>query len=124
MKATQAFGSFFKKMRLKGGQSLRKFCLENNLDPGNISKIERGISLPPQSNEKLIEYAKALGIEKNSDEWYDFFDLAAACSGKIPKDVMNDEELIPKLPLVFRSLRGQKITPEKLEQLAELIRRS
>jgi len=124
MSKDSTFGQFFKEMRLRTGLSLRQFCLENGLDPGNISKMERGLSPPPQSKEKLEEYAKYLGIEKNSDDWYNFFDYAAASTGRIPPDVMSDEELVKKLPLIFRTLRGQKLSVEKLSDLVELIRRS
>lgn len=121
-KGNNAFGEFFKEMRLRLGMSLRQFCIEHGLDAGNISRIERGISVPPQSREKLEEYAGYLGIEKDSDEWYDFFDYAAAAAGRIPQDVMSDEELVKKLPVVFRTLRGQKLSAEQLRGLAESIR--
>jgi transcriptional regulator with XRE-family HTH domain len=116
------FGHFFKEMRLKTGLSLRQFCIEHNLDPGNMSRIERGIASPPQSRAKLEEYASYLGIDKDSDDWYNFFDYAAAATGKIPHDVMSDEELVKKLPVVFRTLRGQKLSEEKLRELAETVR--
>ena len=96
--------------------------MEHSLDPGNISRIERGISSPPQSREKLEEYARYLGIEDGSDDWYYFFDYAAAATGRIPQDVMNDEKLVRKLPVVFRTLRGQKLSAEKLVELAESVR--
>ena len=35
------FGEFFKQKRIVLGMTLRQFCAENGLDPGNISKIER-----------------------------------------------------------------------------------
>ena len=118
------FGRFFKKMRQRNGLTLRQFCLKFGLDPGNISKIERGLNPPPSSTEILERYASNLKIEKGSDDWYNFFDYAAATAGKIPPDVMNDKELVNKLPLVFRTLRGQKVSTEQLEDLAELIRKS
>lgn len=118
------FGQFFKKMRQLTGLTLRQFCLEHGLDPGNISKMERGLAPPPSSREKLEKYANALQIKESSDNWYEFFDLAAACSGKIPPDVMSDTQLVEKLPLVFRTLRGQKVPKEQLDELAELIRRT
>ena len=124
MRTCSVFGHFFKKMRLRTGVSLRQFCLHHSLDPGNISKMERGLASPPQSREKLEEYAQYLGIEKDSDDWYNFFDYAAASTGRIPTDVMSDDELVKKLPVVFRTLRGQKLPIEKLADLAELIRRS
>jgi transcriptional regulator with XRE-family HTH domain len=118
------FGKRFKQLRQKTGKTLRQFCLEHNLDPGNYSKLERGKSLPPKSREKLENLANFLNIEEGSDEWYNFFDDAAACSGTIPKYIMDDEELSVKLPLVFRTIRGERVDSEKLKQLAEIIRRA
>ena len=123
MSAFELFGKFFKKMRQGSGLTLRQFCLKHELDPGNMSKIERGRAAPPKSRELLEKYAAILDIEKDSEDWYNFFDLAAACSGRIPPDLM-DEDLIEKLPLVFRTLRGEKLTSKKLQDLAELIRKS
>ncbi len=118
------FGRFFKEKRLQTGLSLRQFCLNHSLDAGNISKIERGHASPPQSRDKLQKYAGYLGIIENSDDWLTFCDSAYASNGRIPLDVMSDEELVKKLPVVFRTLRGQKLTTEQLESLAEIIRRS
>jgi transcriptional regulator with XRE-family HTH domain len=98
--------------------------MNHGLDPGNISKMERGLASPPQSKEKLEEYAQYLGIAKDTDDWSNFFDYASAATGRIPPDVMSDEELVKKLPLVFRTLRGQKLPIEKLGDLGELIRRT
>lgn len=102
------FGEFFKAKRTALGKTLRQFCLDNDLDPGNISKLERGLFPPPQ-HEKLEEYARLLGLKKGTDDWYQFFDLAAAEAGKIPQDILNDEKIAGKLPIFFRNLRGQKI---------------
>jgi transcriptional regulator with XRE-family HTH domain len=118
------FGEFFKKMRHKNGLALRQFCLKYELDPGNISKIERGMAAPPSSHKILEKYASYLGIEENSNDWYELFDFAASCSGKLPPDVMSDEQLVEKLPLLFRTIRGQKLDSQKLDELAELIRKS
>ena len=114
-----AFGRLFKKKRLELGLSLRQFCLKHGLDPGNISKLERGRLRPPQ-HEKLREYARMLGLQKGADEWYEFFDLAAAEAGRIPRDLLSDEEVARKLPVLFRTLRGEKIPDERL---AELVRK-
>ena len=118
------FGKFFKELRIKKGLTLRQFCSNNGLDPGNISKLERGLFPPPNSKEKLEQYARCLGIQEGTDDWYDFFDKASACKGQIPPDVMSDRDLVEKLPLVFRTLRGQKVSVDKLEGLAELIKKA
>ena len=117
------FGALFKRMRERQGLTLRRFCLENGLDPGNLSKMERG-RLPPPGREKLEQYAGYLGLEKGSPEWVEFYDLAFADRGEIPDDILQDEELAGKLPLVFRTLRGEKLSPEELDRLVEKIRRA
>ena len=117
------FGAFFKQLRKRKGLTLRKFCLENGLDPGNISKLERD-KAPPPGREILERYAGALQIEEDSSDWFQFFDLAAAARGRIPEDLMSDRELVGKLPLVFRTLRGEKVSQEELDRLAESIRRA
>jgi transcriptional regulator with XRE-family HTH domain len=117
------FGEYFRKRRLKIGMTLRQFCLENGLDAGNISKIERGILPPPQSREKLEKYAQFLGIEEGSDEWLDFFDIARTDLGRIPEEILADKDIVAHLPLVFRTLKGQKLTGEQLEKLARELKR-
>lgn len=118
------FGEFFKQNRIALRKTLRQFCLENNLDPGNISKLERGLLPPPQGSEKLEEYANYLRIKKGSDDWYEFFDLAHIESGRIPVELLKDDAVVASLPLLFRTLRGQKISDKKLDELVQLIRRA
>jgi len=116
------FGEFFKKRRISLGKTLRQFCLDNQLDPGNISKLERGLLPPPQSREKLESYARVLKIKKGSDDWYTFFDFAAAETGRIPEELIAKENIVEKLPILFRTLRGQKVPEEKLEELLKKLR--
>jgi len=124
MEHIEVFGKKFKALRKKTGMTLRRFCLKYGLDAGNYSKIERGLAAPPKSREKLETLAAFLELERETDDWYDFFDAAAACNGTIPHHIMDDKELVEKLPLVFRTIRGQKLEPEKLRALAEIIRKA
>jgi len=124
MKEKKLFGEYFKASRIAIKKTLRQFCIENGLDPGNISKLERGLLPPPQSKsrEKLEKYAGYLKIKRGSDGWYTFFDLAAAETGKIPDDIMAKEKIEDKLPILFRTLRGQKVSDENLEKLIKMLR--
>jgi len=115
------FGEFFKSKRISLGYTLREFCLKYGLDPGNLSKIERG-QLPPPQHEKLMEYAKYLRIKKGSDEWYKFSDLAHSEAGTIPDDILSDAEVVEKLPVLFRTLRGEKIPNKKLDKLVRKLK--
>lgn len=116
------FGEFFKGRRVALEKTLRQFCIESKLDPGNISKLERGLMQPPHSREKLEEYARLLKIKKGSDDWYTFFDLAAAETGRIPEELIANGNIVEKLPLLFRTLRGQKVPEGKLEELIKKLR--
>lgn len=118
-----AFAACVKAMRMKLGVSLREFCLERKLDPGNISRLERGLTPPPQSREKLEELAGHLGLKEGSEERRQLFDLAAAESGRIPDDVLSDKELVAKLPILFRTLRGEKVPEDKLNDLLRHLQR-
>ncbi len=118
------FGEFFKAKRKELGKTLRTFAMENGIDPGNLSKLERGILPPPQSREKLEEYAGLLNIQEGTDDWYTFFDLAATEAGRIPDDIYSDKRVLERLPLFFRSVRGNKLTDEQFKKLIELIRKN
>lgn len=120
----KSFGDFFKSLRKRKRITLRDFCLKASADPANISRLERGAMPPPQDTDILERYAKALGIEVGSDDWYTFFDLAAANRGIIPKDLMSDHELVSMLPAFFRTLRGQKPTVQEMQKLVDKIRKS
>ena len=119
-----AFGAFFKELRIGQKVTLRQFCRAHGYDPGNISKLERGLLPPPDSEAKITEFAKALKIRRGSDTWYQFFDLARAARGKLPPDVLRKRDVVARLPLLFRTLRGQKVSEQKQNELIEKIRRS
>lgn len=118
------FGEFIKEQRIKKRIGLREFCKKYGHDPSNWSKIERGVMLPPTDEKKLEEWALQLGVEPGSSDWHTFFDLAFTERGRIPADIMKNEELVKELPQFFRTLRGQKPTEDEMRTLADLIRRS
>lgn len=117
------FGEFFKNRRKALGCTLRRFCMEKGLDPANISKLERGEMPPPQKREKLEEYARHLEIKKGSTEWYEFFDLARIAQGKIPEDLLKDEEFVKRLPLLCRTARGERLSDQQLKELIKIVKR-
>jgi transcriptional regulator with XRE-family HTH domain len=119
-----AFSDLVKSLRRATGMTLRAFCVEHDFDPGNWSRLERGQTLPPNDEEKLAQYAIALGLSKHCPAWVDFFDRAAAAQGRLPKDLRDDANLTAKLPLLFRTLRGTPVPPDRLEKLADKIRES
>jgi transcriptional regulator with XRE-family HTH domain len=116
------FGEYIKELRIKKKITLREFCKRSSLDPSNWSKIERGINSPPKSKEVLGTIAKALDLTINSSEYNQLFDYAII--DFIPKELTEDSNVLEKLPLFFRTARGEKPTEEELNELIKLIKQS
>ena len=115
------FGAHIKERRLDMGLSLRTFCLMHGEDPSNWSKIERGMSPPPEKFERILQVGRYLGYAEDSQEMRAFFDLADMDRGTIPEDIKGDPALMAKLPLVFRTLRGAP-SEDELMRLADMVR--
>jgi transcriptional regulator with XRE-family HTH domain len=119
MKAS--FADFIRDKRVSAGLTLREFCRIINFDASNWSKVERGLSTPPQSRNVLENISDVLKIEKDSEEYKELFDLAALAS--IPEGLI-ESEIIQQLPAFFRTVRGEKPTEEELRNLIKKIRSS
>ena len=116
----ESFGELFKRTRTKKHASLRAFCLKNELDSSNISKLERGV-LPPPNDKILIHLAKCLELKKDSPEWMDLFDLAAAERMKLPKH-LSDSELLDRIPALFRAARTKHGAKQIVKKLKEILK--
>jgi len=125
MATTKNFGSLFRSSRKALGLTLREFCRRNGFDPGNVSRLERGLVPPPQTRQILESYAKALKLVRDSSAWETFFELAATGSGRIPDEFLENQRAAQKLPAIFRQLRpgGQRssswVTALNLEAWAD-----
>lgn len=117
-----SFGEFFKQKRLETGLTLRKFCEINEYDPGNISKIERGILPPPHAEDKLKQYATALHIKIGSNDWSALLDTAQATNKSFTVTQISDEAVLGKLPTFFRTLDNKDLTAEKLDKIIDLLK--
>jgi transcriptional regulator with XRE-family HTH domain len=118
-----SFGDLIKKIRTEKRLGLREFCLAADFDPSNWSKVERGVLSPPQDQKVLNRIAAILGLPENSKERENLFDFAAIDAGKIPQYVLDDAELVKRLPVFFRTATGKKPTVGELKKLAEILKR-
>ncbi len=114
------FGKFVRDSRIKNALTLREFCRITNIDPSNWSKIERSISSPPKSKQVLQEIAKILNLSENSEDYNILFDLAAI--SHIPPDLVSNQRIVEKLPVFFRTLRGEKPSRGELEELIKMLK--
>lgn len=76
MTLSTQFGNYFRQCRKALGLSLREFSRRNGFDPGNISKLERGVLTPPRSALILESYVKALKLAPASIERKKLIQLA------------------------------------------------
>ena len=115
------FGDFVKDCRIKQNITLREFCRLNDLDPSNWSKIERGLLSPPRSKQVLTAIAKSLNMSSDSEDFKTLLDLAAI--SQIPSHLLSDQSILEKLPVFFRTLRGEKPTRKELEKILKKYQR-
>ena len=116
------FGPWVRRRRAEINLTLRRFARETELDPGNLSRYERGVLSPPQDPDTLERMAGALQLGRASDEYREFMDLAAASAGRIPSDLQSNPKLLARMPLLFRTARGRKFSEEDLKHLAEKLK--
>lgn len=116
------FGDLIKRLRSEKRLGLREFCVASGCDPSNWSKVERGIFPPPQDQSLLERIAAILELQENSKEREQLFDYAAIDAGKIPPYVLEDSELLKRLPVFFRTATGKKPNEDDLKKLAEILR--
>jgi transcriptional regulator with XRE-family HTH domain len=106
---TDGFGSFVRKRRTALGKSLRQFCRENSLDFGKMSRMERGLSPPPKTDDGLRLLGKSLQIGQDSDDWQRFSTLATVASGRIPNKILIDDSKARRLPAVLDRLEKTEL---------------
>jgi len=116
------FGDTVRERRKELRLGLREFAQRAGMDPGNLSKIERGRLGAPQSDEILDRICEALEWRPGSDAANALKDQAAIENGQIPAAVLQDEVVMAKMPLLLRTLQNRQLEPEELDRLIELIR--
>ena len=124
MPDAETFGEWLKSRRAQRKLTLRVFAQKAGIDPGNLSRYERGLIPPPQDEAVLERVGHALGLSPGSREWKEMVDLAAVGAGRLPPDVANDPELLKALPVLFRTVKGKKLSREELIRLARRIQES
>ena len=115
------FGEFIKAKRMELGKTLREFCRENDFNAGNLSRIERGLINPPQNKSKRLQYAAALGIEENTDDWFDYCYFANISAGRVPINLVTDKKLLAEVPIFFETMNGDDDDKERVRNLLDAL---
>lgn len=118
------FGDYLRERRTALRLTLRSFAQKAGLDAGNASRLERGRAEPPESQAVLDRIAEALDLHSGTPEYQRLTDSAAAARGRIPADLLTDDEVAKRLPILFRTLRSKPLSGEQIEKLIDSIRRA
>lgn len=115
------FGDFAWELRRQKQLTLREFCSEAKVQAEQWGEIERNIEPPPASDVMLEKIAVTLGLERDSENWKKFFDLAkiGVRAGRNPR---TEQELAKTLPMFCRTLDNCKPSEEELRGLSDLLR--
>jgi transcriptional regulator with XRE-family HTH domain len=107
------FGALLRELRLRAGFGLRRFASLIEMKPSNLCDIEYGRRSMPE--EHLEPVASALGLEKGSDEWDNFFQLACK-ENNLPADVRRvaNRKLVPAL---LRTIENAQLTDQQIQDL-------
>ncbi len=116
------FGEMVRERRKELRLGLREFAQRAGMDPGNLSKIERGRLAAPQSDEILNRICGALEWSPESAEADLLTDQTAIENGQIPEEVLGDDVVMAKMPLLLRTVQNKQLEPEQLDRLIEMIR--
>ena len=122
--SSNSFGAFVRARRAALRLSLRAFAEKAGLDAGNVSRLERGRTAPPESEEILGRIAGALKLREGTPDYQQLIDLAAVAKGRVPADLLTDEEAAARLPVLFRTLRNKPLSGEQFEKLIDAIRKA
>jgi len=117
------FGDFIKSRRIAKRITLRAFSEAVGYDPANYSRMERAQLMPPVGLERLKVFARELGIDIESQEFREMVRLASLGRGEIPPGILSDADVLAKLPVLFRTLEGDRVDEGVLDELFETMKR-
>ena len=105
------FSQFARGRRLSLHLTLNEVAIKAGVDPGNLSRWERGIMPVSLATGTLKRLAEALKIH-STREFQLFVDLAHISHGRIPPDLMQDNQILESLPYHFEAAREFETLPQ------------
>jgi len=118
---TPPFGELVQKRRAALRLGLRECALRAGIDPGNLSRIERERVAPPQDPDILARLLEALELT-DTPEGQELYDVAATQNGRIPRDILSNEEVMASMPILLRTVSNKQLDGSQVEKLIDLIK--
>jgi len=111
----ESFGSYLKELRLKAGFGLRRFANLIEMKASNLCDIEHNRRSMPKEYVETV--AEALGLEKDSPDWENFFELARK-SDELPADVQRVARR-RFIPALLRTIDNAQLSDDDVRRLID-----
>ena len=108
------FGKYLKQRRESLGMTMRSFAEQVGISPAYLSDIENGHRNPPEK--KLEKFVEALRLTE-SDDIYEFYNLAGERRGGQHSDINDYMERVPRCRFVLRTANDQNWTDEDWQRV-------
>ena len=116
------FGRLIRERRRELQMTLGDFADKADIDAGNLSRIENDRVAPPQNQAVLNRICSGLGYDLDAPEAKHLRDVAAIQNGRLPHDIVENEEIMAQMPLLLRSVAKHRLNSKEVDRLVELIR--
>lgn len=119
---SDTFGELLRIIRIEEAKvGLRKFARLIDLQPSNLSDIERGVKSPPANKKQLDLICDTLGLSAIDPRREQLFDLSAKNQDRIPADVSEAIKSNPGVPVLVRTVANKQLSEETIRELAKYI---
>lgn len=115
------FGNFVREKRLALGLSLREFAKKIGLQPSNYCNIENDGLKPPKAD-VLDKMLKVLSIEKGTEEYAKFYDLAGKSRKEVAQDLAEIIKTSEMIPALLRTAEGENVSDDQLRWIIDEIK--
>jgi transcriptional regulator with XRE-family HTH domain len=115
------FGELIQRRRAELRLTLRDCAVRADLDPGNLSRIERGRVAPPQDAAVLARLIDAIELT-GTTRAQELIDVAATQNGRIPGDILSNQAVMSALPILLRTVNNKQLDGTQLQKLVEIIK--
>ncbi len=109
----EPFGNRLKRIRLENGYGLRRFANLIEMKASNLCDVEHGRRPMPQ--EYLEPAAEALGLERGTAEWEQFFESARK-DDEVPADLRKVIQR-PFIPALLRTIDNVQLSDNQIRAL-------
>lgn len=117
------FGAYLKELRLDHEFGLRAFSVALRMDPGYLSRIERGKLRPPREDNFFEDVAVVLGLDPKDEKINKLRDIALGERFEtISRGMGQYAQDVQLIPLLLRTVADKRLSKEDMADLIKEIK--